>query len=63
MALTVNGQLRDPLIDMLHDSGPMRSVYGTGVIDITAGAGSLTINGPQILGLPPGDLSAVRRPA
>ena len=62
MALTINGELRDPLIDMLHDSEPMRSVYGTGVIDITTSAGPLTINGPKILGLEPGDLSATRRP-
>ena len=52
MAIEVNGEARPALTDMLHDCPAMRSRYGSGVIEITTDAGSLTIDSGEMLKLP-----------
>lgn len=49
MSIQTNGKQRRGWTDMLHDSEPMRSRYGSGVIDITTNAGLLTIDNKILL--------------
>ena len=54
MSIAINGELREPT-EMLHDSGPMKSVYGSGRITITTQSGSVTFEScvpPEPVGLP-----------
>ena len=44
MSLTVNGRQREGWSDMLHDSPPMRSVFGSGVVEISTADGGLTLD-------------------
>ena len=44
MGITINGQSRVHPPKMLHDSGLMKSVYGSGKITITTQAGSVTFD-------------------
>ncbi len=63
MALEVDGKLRPPLIDMLHDCDAMRSRYGSGVVKIKTTKGSLTIDAGKILETPlPPCTASVYRP-
>lgn len=56
MGIRINGQSRVHPPKMLHDSGLMKSVYGSGKITITTQAGSVTFDSasirPKPLGLP-----------
>jgi hypothetical protein len=56
MSITINGNQRAHPPKMLHDSGPMKSVYGSGKITITTQAGSVTFDNasfrPEPVGLP-----------
>jgi len=56
MGIAINGQPRAHPPKMLHDSGPMKSVYGSGKITLTTQAGSVTFDSasirPKPLGLP-----------
>lgn len=56
MSITINGEPRAHPPKMLHDSGPMQSVYGSGKITITTHAGSVTFDSasirPEPVGLP-----------
>ena len=44
MSLAVNGRQREGWSDMLHDSSPMRSVFGSGVVEISTAEGGLTLD-------------------
>ena len=44
MSITINGNQRAHPPKMLHDSGPMKSVYGSGKITITTQAGSVAFD-------------------
>jgi hypothetical protein len=44
MSVSVNGTPRERWDNMLHDSEPMRSVYGSGVVHIQTAAGELTLD-------------------
>ncbi len=44
MSLTVNGQAPQDWSNMLHDCPAMRSEYGSGVIEIKTGQGTLTLD-------------------
>ena len=56
MSIVINGKPRIHPPKMLHDSGPMKSVYGSGKITITTQSGSVTFDSasirPQPVGLP-----------
>ena len=56
MSITINGNQRAHPPKMLHDSGPMKSVYGSGKITITTQAGSVAFDSasfrPEPVGLP-----------
>ncbi|MGB0155556.1 MAG: hypothetical protein ACPGFB_16150 [Verrucomicrobiales bacterium] len=56
MSITINDQSRAHPPKMLHDSGPMKSVYGSGKITITTQAGSVAFDSasfrPKPAGLP-----------
>ena len=56
MSIVINGQPRAHPPKMLHDSGPMKSVYGSGKITIKTGAGTGTFDSaafrPDPVGLP-----------
>ena len=47
MSVVINGQARPKWTDMLHDSEPMRSVYGSGVVEIRTGDGSVRFVRPS----------------
>ena len=48
MSITVNGEARAHPPKMLHDSEPMKSVYGSGKIRITTQAGAVTFDSASI---------------
>lgn len=56
MSIAINGVPRAHPPKMLHDSGPMKSVYGSGKITIESSAGSVTFDNatfrPEPIGLP-----------
>ncbi|MHC4880253.1 MAG: hypothetical protein ACYTGL_27705 [Planctomycetota bacterium] len=56
MSIAINGEPRAHPPKMLHDSGPMKSVYGSGKITIESSAGSVTFDSaafrPEPVGLP-----------
>lgn len=56
MSIAINGELRTNPPKMLHDSGPMKSVYGSGRITIATQSGSVTFESaafrPEPVGLP-----------
>lgn len=52
MATRINGALRPDVPDMLHDAPLVRSVYGTGVIEVRAGGTSATYDAAQLLDMP-----------
>lgn len=49
MSLTINGRPREGWLDMLHDSPPMRSVFGSGVVEISTAAGGLTLDHSELV--------------
>ena len=56
MSIAINGELRTNPPKMLHDSGPMKSVYGSGRITIATQSDSVTFESaafrPEPVGLP-----------
>ena len=56
MSIAINGEPRAHPPKMLHDSGPMKSVYGSGKTTITTQSGSVTFDSaafrPEPVGLP-----------
>jgi hypothetical protein len=61
MSITINDVLREPKLEMLHDSPLMNSVYGSGKITIRTKASDVTFDGTSLrpddvdlLKLPPG---------
>jgi hypothetical protein len=56
MSIAINGEPRAHPPKMLHDSSPMKSVYGSGKITIETSAGSVTFDSasfrPEPVGLP-----------
>ena len=56
MSIAINGEPRAHPPKMLHDCGPMKSVYGSGKITITTQSGSVTFDSaafrPEPVGLP-----------
>lgn len=49
MSIEINGKLRKPQVEMLHDSEWMSSQYGSGKITITTEAGTVTFDGNKML--------------
>ena len=52
MSLAVDGRPREPWSDMLHDAPPMRSAYGSGMVEIATADGDLTLDHGALMNEP-----------